>query len=178
MSMYTTGEIAKLCGVSVRTVQYYDTRSILVPSQLSEGGRRLYSEEDLERMRVICFLRDLGVSINGISSLLADEHPERIISLLLDQRERELRAQLEEGQKKLESVEFVKRAMREIDSFSVEAIGDIAHLMQHKRKLTKLRWTMVLTGIPVTALQWTAIVLWITSEIGRASCRERVLTHV
>ena len=48
---YTTGEIAKLCGVTVRTVQYYDTRNILAPSQLSEGGRRLYSEDDLKRMQ-------------------------------------------------------------------------------------------------------------------------------
>ena len=46
MSKYTTGEIAKLCGVSVRTVQYYDSRNILIPSELSEGGRRLYSEQE------------------------------------------------------------------------------------------------------------------------------------
>ena len=50
MSKYTTGELAKRCGVTVRTVQYYDTRGILVPSELSEGGRRLYSEEDLKRI--------------------------------------------------------------------------------------------------------------------------------
>ena len=31
MSKYTTGDIAKLCGVTVRTVQYYDSRGILVP---------------------------------------------------------------------------------------------------------------------------------------------------
>ncbi len=40
MSKYTTGEIAKLCGVSVRTVQYYDTRGILVPNEITDGGRR------------------------------------------------------------------------------------------------------------------------------------------
>lgn len=39
MSEYTTGEIAKLRGVSVRTVQYYDSRGILVSTSLSEGGR-------------------------------------------------------------------------------------------------------------------------------------------
>ena len=50
MSMYTTGELAKLCGVTVRTVQYYDSRSILLPSRLSEGGRRLYSEDDLRKL--------------------------------------------------------------------------------------------------------------------------------
>ena len=50
MPKYTTGEIAKLCGVTVRTVQYYDNRGILVPSELTEGGRRLYSDSDLEKM--------------------------------------------------------------------------------------------------------------------------------
>lgn len=70
MSKYTTGDIAKLCGVSVRTVQYYDSRNILVPSELSEGGRRLYSEQDLKRMKVICFLRDAGISINSMENCL------------------------------------------------------------------------------------------------------------
>ena len=46
MPKYTTGEIARLCGVTVRTIQYYDSRNILVPSELSEGGRRLNSEEE------------------------------------------------------------------------------------------------------------------------------------
>ena len=47
MSKYTTGELAKLCGVTVRTVQYYDTRGILIPSELTEGGRRLYAAKHL-----------------------------------------------------------------------------------------------------------------------------------
>ena len=63
MSKYSTGELAKLCGVTVRTVQYYDTRGILIPSELSEGGRRLYSEDDLRRMKIICFLRGLDLTI-------------------------------------------------------------------------------------------------------------------
>ena len=51
MSQYTTGEVAKLCGVSVRTVQYYDTRDIVCPTELSEGGRRLYSEDETPSSR-------------------------------------------------------------------------------------------------------------------------------
>lgn len=39
MSLYTTGELAKKCNVSVRTIQYYDERGILVPTDLTEGGR-------------------------------------------------------------------------------------------------------------------------------------------
>lgn len=39
MSKYTTGEIAKLCGVSVRTVQYYDTRNILNTQRVNRGRK-------------------------------------------------------------------------------------------------------------------------------------------
>ena len=165
MSKYTTGEIAKLCGVSVRTVQYYDTRNILVPSEFSEGGRRLYSEDDLKRMRVICFLREAGIPINRIHELFTEEHPEKVISILLDQQEQELREEIAEGQKKLSIVETIKWELKEIPNFSVETIGDIAHIMKEKNKLTKMRWTMVLTGIPVTLLQWTSIILWITNGL-------------
>ena len=161
MSKYTTGEIAKLCGVSVRTVQYYDSRNILVPSQLSEGGRRLYSVDDLKRMRIICFLREAGVPINSIRELLSEEHPEKVISILLDQQEQELREEIAQGQKKLRIVETIKRELKELPNFSVETIGDIAHIMKQKNQLIKMRWVMILTGIPVTALQWASIILWI-----------------
>lgn len=40
MSLYTTGELAKKCNVSVRTIQYYDERGILVPTDLTEGGTK------------------------------------------------------------------------------------------------------------------------------------------
>ena len=87
MSKYTTGELAKLCNVTVRTVQYYDKRGILIPTELSEGGRRLYSESDLQRLKVICFLREVDVPIDAISELLEEEHPEKVISILIEQQE-------------------------------------------------------------------------------------------
>ena len=162
---YTTGEIARLCGVSVRTVQYYDNRNILIPSELSEGGRRLYSESDLHRMRIICFLRDAGFPINSIAALFEDERPDRIISILLEEQERAARDELAQIQSRLELLEGMKYYLKESKQFSVESIGDIARSMKQKNKLKKMRWTMVLTGIPVTALQWVAIVLWITNGL-------------
>ena len=112
MPKYTTGEIAKLCGVSVRTVQYYDSRGILVPSGLSEGGRRLYSEDDLSRMKIICFLRDLGLPIKSIGQLLNEESPERVISLLLDQQVQTLRSEMDDRRKKLDSLERLRRELK------------------------------------------------------------------
>ena len=138
MSKYTTGEIAKLCGVSVRTVQYYDERSILVPSELSEGGRRLYSEDDLRRMKIICFLREAGLSINSISALFAEQRPQSIISILLEQQEQVLLRELSERQEKLELIEGIKRELKELENFSFESIGDIAHVMKQKNKYSKI----------------------------------------
>ena len=165
MSKYTTGELAKLCGVSVRTVQYYDSRNILIPSELSEGGRRLYSQDDLKRLRVICFLRELGISINGIGELFSDPHPENIISALLDQQEKMLQDELNEHQRKLRDIGLMKRELKAIENFSVESIGDIAQMMKQKNKLTGMRCMMILTGIPVSALQWVSVILWITNGL-------------
>lgn len=165
MSNYTTGELAKLCGVSVRTVQYYDDRGILVPSALSEGGRRLYSDDDLSRMRVICFLRDAGLPIKSISALLAEEKPESIVSVILEQQESSLREELSTLESKLALVEGIRRELRSVEKFSVESIGDIARIMEQKKMLRKMHWTMVLTGLPVSVLQCVAVILGITNGL-------------
>ena len=162
MSKYTTGEVAKLCGVTVRTVQYYDTRGILVPAELSEGGRRVYSEDDLKCMRVICFLRDLGFSIDAIGKLLSDDDPASVIDLLIQQQAQALKEELGERQEKLEKLESLRKELRGVESVSVESIGDIAYTMSNRKELKKMRWFLVLTGAPVTLLQWVGIVLGIT----------------
>lgn len=165
MSKYTTGEVAKLCGVTVRTVQYYDTRGILIPSELSEGGRRLYSENDLKRMRIICFLRDAGISINNIGELLSDDDPGSVISVLLEQQEQVLREEISEKQAKLDMLAGIKRELKSLDNFSVESIGDIAYLMENKKKMRQLHIIMLITGIPLSIIQWTSIILWIFTGI-------------
>ncbi len=161
MSQYTTGEIAKLCGVTVRTVQYYDTRGILVPSELTEGGRRLYSEDDLRRMKIICFLRGLGLSIDTIGQLLSEPDPGSVIEILLDQQAQALREEIGEGQAKLDKLEALRRELKRVEHFSVESIGDIAFTMENNRKLKKLHRNMILWGIPVGILQWAGVLLWI-----------------
>lgn len=161
MSKYTTGEIAKLCGVSVRTVQYYDSRNILVPGELSEGGRRLYSEDDLKRLQTICFLREAGFSISSISALLREENAGNIVSVILEQQEKALQAELEERQKQLDTVKSIKQGVKECKNYSADSIHDIARTMKTKSKLKKLRTVMTATGFPVLALQITSIVLWI-----------------
>ena len=153
MSKYTTGEIAKLCGVSVRTVQYYDTRGILVPNELSEGGRRLYSEEDLKRMKIICFLRELDLPINSIGELLSEEHPEDVIGILLGEQEKALSEEISKKRAKLDKLEELEHSLKRVEHFSVESIGDIAHIMENKKKLRKIRTIMLAIGLVMDIIE-------------------------
>lgn len=165
MSNYTTGEAAKFCGVTVRTVQYYDTRGILTPSALTEGGRRLYSEADLQKLRIICFLRDLGLSIQTIGQLLEDEHSEASIDLMLQQQEDALRQELENGRRKLEQLELLRRSLKRMEAFSVETIGDVAQIMKNRKRLHRLRTFILSIGLVMDAIEIGTIWYWIKTGI-------------
>lgn len=165
MSKYTTGELAKLCDVSVRTVQYYDNRNILVPSELSEGGRRLYSENDLQKLKIICFLRSVDVPINSIAELFEEPNPEKVISILLHQQKKECKDGIIEYEEKLQKLEQLERGMKTMESFSIESIGDIAYIMKNAKKIRKIRITMILVGLIAELIEWFTLILWIAKGI-------------
>ena len=165
MSQYTTGELAKQCGITVRTVQFYDQRGILVPSALTEGGRRLYSEEDLRKMKIICFLRDTGLSLDTIDRLLKEDDPGSVISLLLARQEAVLQGEISERREKLERLADLKSGLKAVPSFSIESIGDIAAVMEGKKKMKAMHRNMILTGLPLSVLQIASILLWVFKGI-------------
>lgn len=165
MSQYTTGEIAKMCNVSVRTVQYYDTRGILEPTALSEGGRRLYSDSDLDKMKIICFLRDLELPIDSIKKLFAEEHPENVLLVLLDEQEKRLRSEITEKQKRVGTLAEVRKSLTRLPSVCVESISDIAQIMERKKKLRQLRTWMLVLGFIMDAIEVSTLMLWIFKGI-------------
>lgn len=165
MSKYTTGEMAKLCGVSVRTVQYYDTRSILTPSELSEGGRRLYSEDDLRKLKVICFLRSIDLPINTIAQLLSEAHPENVVGMLLEQQAQALREEINQQQSKLQILESLQQEFKLTNRFTVESIGDIAYRMENKKKLRRIHITMLAVGIPLEIIEYATLILGILKGV-------------
>lgn len=165
MSKYTTGEIAKLCGITVRTVQYYDTRGILIPSELSEGGRRLYSEEDLQKLKIICFLRGLDFSIDNISTLFNEKSPDKVIALLIEQQTQTLSQEIKERQEKLSALTEMKAHLKDFGNFSVNSIGDIVRIMENKKKLKKMRILMVAIGIPLEIIEVITFIVGVSQGV-------------
>jgi DNA-binding transcriptional MerR regulator/DNA-directed RNA polymerase subunit RPC12/RpoP len=165
MSDYTTGELARQCGVSVRTVQFYDGKDLLKPSALTEGGRRLYSEDDLKKMRLICLLKSLGLSLDAIRGILDSEHPEKVLLLLLDEQERQIETELREKKRQKQSVHTVREAVAAGRIPTLESIADIEKTMEERKNLKRLHAIMLLLGIPATLIEWGTIILWILTGI-------------
>ncbi len=165
MSQYTTGELAKMCDVSVRTVQYYDSRNILTPSALSEGGRRLYNDDDAKKLKIICFLRDAGFSINNISQFLEEENTEKVISILVSRQKEVLAEEMKENRKKFEMLERIEKELKIVPKFSVESIGDIAYQMKHLKNLRKARGYLIIAGIIMDMIEWSTFLLGIFKGI-------------
>jgi DNA-binding transcriptional MerR regulator len=67
---YTVGRLARMAGVSVRTLHHYDRIGLLEPTDRSEAGYRLYGESDLLRLQQILFYRELDVPLWRIREIL------------------------------------------------------------------------------------------------------------
>lgn len=65
-------EVAKLTGVTVRTLHYYDEIGLLKPSDITEAGYRIYSAEDLELLQQILFFRELDFPLGEIRKILGN----------------------------------------------------------------------------------------------------------
>ena len=96
---YTTGEIARLCGVTKRTVQYYDKENIVTPAKMSDGGRRIYTEDDLKKFQLVCLYKDLGLSLQEIKSILESSNQYKVIMESLSNQREKIDNQIEDLKK-------------------------------------------------------------------------------
>ncbi len=105
---YTVGDVARLAGVSVRTLHHYDAIAILTPAYRGDNGYRAYGPQALERLQRILAYRELGFELATIGALLDDPATDRIEHLrrqatLLDARMERLEAMRSSLQKTMEA---------------------------------------------------------------------------
>ncbi len=129
---YSTGDLAKLAGVSVRTVQYYDKRGILEPSQLSQGGRRIYSESDLEQLQIICFLRDLDFSIEQIKKVMAEANASQVLTILLEDNIASLKQDMAKRKSQLDT-------LKGQSGQSLKLVSDMTIVMDNQKNWRRLQ---------------------------------------
>ena len=75
-TLLTVGQVAERFDVTVRTLHHYDEIGLLVPSDRSAAGYRLYTEDDLVRLQHVVVYRRLGFALEEVALLL--EQPESV----------------------------------------------------------------------------------------------------
>ena len=103
----TVGAVARLAGVTVRTLHHYDELGLVVPSERSDAGYRIYGRREVERLQEVLLFRELGFGLDEIKSVIDQPGYDR--GSVLD-RQRELL--VAKADRLLDMVEAVDRAMR------------------------------------------------------------------
>lgn len=81
MTAYTVSQLARIAGVSVRTLHHYDHIGLLRPSNRTEAGYRLYGKADLFRLQQILFFRELDVPLEQVRDILDDPGFDQVAAL-------------------------------------------------------------------------------------------------
>lgn len=139
MDTYSTGELAKLCHVTVRTVQYYDRKNVLKPAGVTQSQHRYYTQEQVQQLELILLLKDLGCTLKDIKSILNEETTLSTLHTLLTVKKHELKKEINQAQNK---VNHIKRLLKHIDIQSVTPISkltNISDIASNTEKLTIIR---------------------------------------
>lgn len=78
---YTVSKLAKISGVSIRTLRWYDEVGLLKPAYHGSNGYRFYEEEQLLMLQQILFFRELGFELKQIGKILKRGDFDKIVAL-------------------------------------------------------------------------------------------------
>jgi DNA-binding transcriptional MerR regulator len=81
MKPYTVKQLARLSGVSVRTLHHYDDIGLLKPAEVGANGYRYYGRDELLRLQQILLHRELGLPLTSIAALLDTGYQDRVTRL-------------------------------------------------------------------------------------------------
>ncbi|NOU78275.1 MerR family transcriptional regulator [Paenibacillus sp. LMG 31459] len=122
---WKVGELAKLTGLTVRTLRFYDQTGLFSPSGRTDSGHRLYNEADLSQLQQIVSLKELGLSLEEIKSILGGE---QISALeIVNLQTGRVKEQIRQQQILLEQLQHVSKLMQGKTALAVE---DFTRLLQ------------------------------------------------
>ncbi|KGR75573.1 MerR family transcriptional regulator [Ureibacillus sinduriensis] len=79
---YTISKLAKLAGVSSRTLRYYDEIDLLKPSRINSSGYRIYGQKEVDRLQQILFFRELELELETIIQIMNDPNFDQLNALM------------------------------------------------------------------------------------------------
>ena len=83
---YSIGDVAKMLNMTTRAIRFYDQKDLVKPESIGENGYRYYGEEQIQKLELINYLRELNFSIKQIKQLLNDRKGSDSLLLLFQKQ--------------------------------------------------------------------------------------------
>lgn len=130
--MMTVNEVSKLTGVSIRTLQYYDTINLLKPDEYTESGYRLYDDTALERLQQILLFKELEFPLKDIKDII--DAPDFDKNKALDQQIKLLMLKKEHLENLIDFARNIKRKGVEYMDFKAFDTTKIDEYAKHAKE--------------------------------------------
>lgn len=134
---FSTGEAAKISGLTIRTLQHYDNIGVLPASGRTEGGRRYYTEDDMIKLEHIVFYRGLGFSLEQIKEKIPNITAEKKATELLSSQKIMLYNQIDSIQNSIAAIEASQEI---IEAGKIPPWALLATFMQSLEKVDISMW--------------------------------------
>ncbi len=121
----TVGELAKKMGTTVRTLQFYDQKGLLHPSGESEGGRRLYTYQDMILLHQIQSLKSLGFTLDDIKNRIEVLDTPQKVEHALHQQEVMIEEKIKQLKNTLSAIKALKIEVNQMQTVDFKKYADI-----------------------------------------------------
>ncbi|WP_426689879.1 MerR family transcriptional regulator [Rhodanobacter ginsengiterrae] len=175
--LLTVGELARRCGLTVRTLHHYDSIGLLTPSVRSAAGYRHYDRANIERLHRIQALRQLGLSLADIGKALSG--PLRPLVEVVDQQMAQIDRELAEGTRLRERLAHLRKQLLDGQSPDLADWLDTLELMTMYEKYfspDELK-TLPLHTDPNVLTDWSALVGAVQSAMDRGTTADDAEAH-
>ncbi|MGG7164745.1 MerR family transcriptional regulator [Clostridium ihumii] len=132
---YTTGEFAKMAGVTIRTIRYYDTIGILKPSMRNEKGHRLYTNKDFIELKRILALKYLGLSLDEVIATEEKNFDKDDMERSLKLQKNIIKNKMNQMKIILNAIETAEVSMKENNNLEFYNTIDIIKMLEGEKEL-------------------------------------------
>lgn len=188
---YSTGEVAEHCGVSVRTVQYYDRQGLLEPSGTTPAGRRIYTHDDVLKLEYILMLKATGLSLAAIRTIMESPYQMRMLVDLLDDQQDILEREIKDRERKLAAIRQLNADVQMHGRLTLSTRIDMANTMHNRTSWKHFVIAMLIVSVLMEALWicglicsiqtghwWVFITCLAVAVVGLGAMTRRYYRHV
>lgn len=175
LKKYSIGEVARSLQVTPRAIRYYDAKKIVKPDFIGKNGYRYYSDEQIQKLKLVIYLRQLNFSTSQIRELLNDQSSPQSLQVLLQK-------QIMENEETISSLKQQQQQLRQLAKITstqkIKLNGriDIEQIVKGEKRLAKLRKGMWLSCLGILLVE----LIGITSayQFKKLDCRAALVVSI